>query len=118
MLKLRLQNPEPLTRADDLALSRRQGREMNTIRGWKSNLRTFRALPPPKKNLDFTESCVEQNSEKRKGCGIYCTVSAPYITCPSCNIFTWHKVCVQRICKDFSLNIPDFTAQTWKCPNC
>ena len=51
MLKLRLQNPEPLTRADDLALSRRQGREMNTILRWKSNLRTFRALPPPKKIL-------------------------------------------------------------------
>lgn len=51
MLKLRLQNPEPLTKADDLALSRGQGREMDTIRRWKSDLRTFRVLPPPKKIL-------------------------------------------------------------------
>ena len=32
MLKLRLQNLEHLTRTDDLALSRRQEREMDTIR--------------------------------------------------------------------------------------
>ena len=51
MLKLRLQNPEPLTKADDLALSRGQGREMDMIRRWKSDLRTFRVLPPPKKIL-------------------------------------------------------------------
>ena len=50
-------------------------------------------------------------------CG-YCKIRAPYITCPSCNTFTWHKLCIERICTDFSLNIPDFTAQTWKCPNC
>ena len=49
MLKLRLRNPEPLNRDDDLALSRRQGRDMATIRHWKSELRTFRALPTPKK---------------------------------------------------------------------
>ena len=24
----------------------------------------------------------------------------------------------QNICTEFSLNIPDFTSQTWKCPNC
>ena len=112
MLKLRLQNPEPLTRADDLALSRRQGRDMATIRHWKSELRTFRVLAPPKKYLNFTESCVEQNSEKRKGCGMYCKRKELYITCPSCNIFTWHKLRIERICTDFSLNIPDFTAQT------
>ena len=118
MVKLRLQNPESLTRADDLALSRRQGRKMKTIRHWKSKLRTFRVLPPPKKNPTFSETCVEQNSEKRKGCGIYYNIKASYITCPSCNTFTWHKLCIERICTDFSLSIPDFTAQTWKCPNC
>jgi len=118
MLKLRLQNPEPLNRDDDLALSRRQGRDMATIRHWKSELRTFRALPPPRKNLNFTESCVEQNSEKQKGCDIYCKVKEPYITCPSCNTFTWHKSCIQRICTEFSLDIPTFTTKIWKCPNC
>ena len=45
---MRLRNPEPLTRDDDLALSRRQGRDMATIRHWKSELRTFRALHPKK----------------------------------------------------------------------
>ena len=90
---------------------------MDTVRHWKSELRTFRVLPPQKK-LNFTESCVEQTSEKRKDCGMYCKVKAPYITCPSCNIFTWHKLCVERNFTDFSLNIPDFTSQTWKCPNC
>ena len=70
------------------------------------------------KNLNFTESCVEPNSEKRKGCGIYCKVKEPYITCPSCNTFTWHKSCIQRICTEFSLDIPVFTTKTWKCPNC
>ena len=99
-------------------LSRRQGRDMATIRHWKSELRTFRALPPPRKNLNSTESCVEQNLEKRKGCGIYCKVKEPYITCPSCNTFTWHKSCIQRICTEFSLDIPTFTTKIWKCPNC
>ena len=45
---------------------------------------------------------------------MYCKIKAPYITCPSCNIFTWHKPCIERICTSFSLNIPDITDQTWK----
>ena len=41
-----------------------------------------------------------------------------FITCPSCNMFVWHKSCIEKICVDFSLNKPDFSSKKWSCPNC
>ena len=55
MMKLRLQNPDPFTSADYLALTRRQGREKDTVRHWKSELKKFRAMASPKTKLNFKE---------------------------------------------------------------
>jgi len=41
MMKKRLQNPLLFTRQDDLALSRRQGRQLRTIQHWKSEMKEF-----------------------------------------------------------------------------
>ena len=118
MIKLRLQNPQPFTNKDMLALSRRQGRLPRVIQHWKSELRQFSV--PPKMNSDkIQELAIHPSSNKKKGCGIFCKKKKEdFITCPSCNIFVWHKSCIEKICVDFSLNKPDFSSEKWTCPNC
>ena len=49
---------------------------------------------------------------------ILLTKEEEFITCPSCNMFVWHKSCIEKICVDFSLNKPDFSSEKWTCPNC
>ena len=118
MMKLRLQNPAPITRLDDLALSRRQGRDMRTIQRWKSNMKNYRNENPPQIKKSFKDICKDPVSDKRKGCGIYCEVTETYLLCPSCQKFVWHKSCLESICKEFKMSVPNLNSAKWKCPNC
>ena len=117
MMKLRLQNPAPITRLDDLALSRRQGRDMRTIQRWKSNMKNYRNENPPQIKKSFKDICKDPVSDKRKGCGIYCEVTETYLLCPSCQKFVWHKSCLESICKEFKMSVPNLNSAKWKCPN-
>ena len=117
-MKLRLQNPSPITHLDDLALSRRQGRDMRTIQKWKSEMRNYRNDNPPQIKNTFKDICKDPVSDKRKGCGIYCEVTETYLLCPSCQKFVWHKSCLENICKEFKMSVPNLNSAKWKCPNC
>ena len=118
MMKLRLQNPAPITRLDDLALSRRQGRDMRTIQRWKSNMKNYLNENPPQIKKSFKDICKDPVSDKRKGCGIYCEVTETYLLCSSCQKFVWHKSCLESICKEFKMSVPNLNSAKWKCPNC
>ena len=72
MMRERLKNPEPFTRQDDLALSRRQGRKMRTIQHWKSEMKKFKNVTTVVKMKDFKKLAIHPGSGKRKGCWIYC----------------------------------------------
>ena len=117
MIKLRLKKTDPITRADDLALSRRQGREIRSIQHWKSELKRFRATVPVKRG-DFKTLVLHSETGKRKGCGIYCKKAEQYVTCPSCKEFVWQKSCLDKLCVQLHLPSPDFESEVWTCPNC
>ena len=51
-----------------------------------------------------------------KRCGLFCIKTEEYLLCPSCEIFVWHKSCLEQICVDMSLKIPDWNSPKWECP--
>ena len=118
MMKERLKNPLPVTRQDDLALSRRQGREMRTIQHWKSEMKKFRNVTTVVKVEDFKTLAIHQGSGKRKGCGIYCNKDEDYMVCPSCKVFVCHKSCLIPLYDQFGLKVPNIESDNWSCPNC
>ena len=63
-------------------------------------------------------STKDDMSGKRKGCVLFCIKTEEYLLCPSCEIFVWHKSCLEQICVDMSLKIPDWSSPKWECPNC
>ena len=45
-------------------------------------------------------------------------VTETYLLCPSCQKFVWHKSCLESICKEFKMSVPNLNSAKWKCPNC
>ena len=84
----------------------------------KSNMKNYRNNNPPQIKNTFKDICKDPVSDKRKGCGIYCEVTETYLLCPSCQKFVWHKSCLESICKEFKMSVPNLNSAKWKCPNC
>ena len=118
MMKKRLQNPLLFTRQDDLALSRRQGRQLRTIQHWKSEMKEFRNVTSFVKVKDFKKLGIHSDTGKRQGCGMYCDKDEKYITCASCKVFVWHKTCLIPLYGQFGLKTPNIESDDWSCPNC
>ena len=63
-------------------------------------------------------STKDDMSGKRKGCALFCMKTEEYLLCPSCEIFVWHKSCLEQICVDMSLKISNWNSPKLECPNC
>ena len=82
--------------------------------GWN----VFNNNNSPQIKKTFKDIWKDPVSDMRKGSGIYCKVTETYLLCPSCQKFVWHKSCLEGICKEFKINVPNLNSAKWKCPNC
>ena len=85
---------------EDLALSRRQCRQLRTIQHWKSEMKEFRNVTSFVQVKDFHKLGIHSDSGKRKRRGMYCNKDKRYIVCLSCKVFVCHKTCLIPLTKN------------------
>ena len=68
---------------EDLALSRRQCRQLRTIQHWKSEMKEFRNVTSFVQVKDFHKLGIHSDSGTRKGRGMCCNNDERYIVCLS-----------------------------------